>query len=49
MKDYEMVVTIPIKDVPDGTPIQEVKVTAELWLTNKIYDAKVVSFKELNQ
>lgn len=42
--DYQMMVKIPIKDVPDNISIQEAKVTSEIWLVSKIPDADLVSF-----
>lgn len=46
MKNYIMIVEIPINKVPDEVTIQEAKVTAEIWLTQKIPDAKLIAFKE---
>ena len=44
--DYKMTVEIPIIEVPDYVPIQEAKVTSEIWLKNKILDAVLIEFKE---
>ena len=43
--DYKMLVGIPIKDVPDDVSIQEAKVTAEIWLKEKIEDAVLLKFE----
>ena len=45
--NYKMVVEIPIKDVPDGVSIQEAKATTEIWLKQKIEDAKLVKFERV--
>ena len=45
MKDYMMLVSIPITEVPDDTTEEEAKVTAELWLATKIPDASLVDFQ----
>ena len=47
MKDYEMVVKIPITEVPDNVSKQEAKVNSEIWLLHKIPDAELVEFKEV--
>ena len=47
MKNYEMIVKIPISDVPDDVTIQRAKVTAELWLKQKIDDAVLLEFSEV--
>jgi len=44
-KNYKMLVEIPITEVPEEVSIQEAKVTAELWLKEKIPDAELVDFK----
>lgn len=44
MKDYKMVVEIPITNVPDNISMQEAKVTSEIWLKQKITDAVLVQF-----
>ena len=46
MKDYKMLVEIPINNVPDDVSIQEAKVTTEVWLKEKIDDAVMLSFEE---
>ena len=40
-----MTVEIPIKDVPENIAIQEAKVTAEIWLKQKIEDAELLKFE----
>lgn len=42
--DYKMLVEIPITDVPDNVSIQEAKVTAGIWLKQKIKDAAMLEF-----
>ncbi len=49
MKNYKMTVEIPITNVPDDMPFQEVKVTSEHWLKLKIDDAVLVEFKEVKE
>ena len=44
--NYEMLVKIPVTNVPDDISIQEAKVTAEIWLKQKIEDATMLEFKE---
>ena len=47
MKNYTMIVEIPINDVLDEVSIQEAKVTSEIWLTTLMPDAKMVEFVEV--
>ena len=46
MKNYVMLVQIPINNVPDNVSIQEARVTSEIWLLTKIPDASLVKFNE---
>ena len=40
--DYKIIAKIPLLKVPKDIPIQEVKVTAEIWLKVKIPDAELI-------
>jgi len=46
--DYKMIVEIPLLNVPDNVSLQEAKVTSEIWLKNRIPDAKLLNFKKTN-
>ena len=48
MKNYSMLVKIPIVDTPDDITIQEAKVTSDIWLKGKIPDAIVIEFSEVS-
>lgn len=43
--DYEMIVKVPIQNVPDDKSIQEAKVTSEIWLKSVIPDAELLGFR----
>lgn len=47
--DYEMLVKIPIRNVPNDVSIQEAKVTSEIWLKQRIEDAWLLKFEKVSQ
>jgi len=47
--DYEMLVVIPIRNVPNDVSIQEAKVTSEMWLKQRIEDAWLLKFEKVSQ
>ncbi len=44
--NYYMMALIPILNVPDDVTIQEARVKSEIWLLQKIPDAKMLSFEQ---
>ncbi len=47
--DYEMIVKIPITNVPDDMPLVWVKSKTGVWLTLLINDAELISFERVNK